>query len=107
MQYGFQLHKQAVLIEHRLNGILGHNEGREIADITMIYEHPVHLIKQLLSKITYKNEELDEPSKWVIEMIQMRYQPYESYVLAQLETPICECLCKDLEMLYDKMCNIA
>lgn len=105
MQYGFHIHKQAVLIEHNLNGILAQHEGSEVADISMIYEHPIYIIKQLLTKVEHRNEDLDEPSKWVIEMIQGRYQPYESYVLSQLEEGTCNCLCKDLQMLYDTMCK--
>lgn len=103
MQYGFKIHKQAVLLEYSLNAIVQQGKGKEVADITMIYEYPIRVMDVMLQEVKRKNEDLKERIIWIIHMIQERYRPYESCVLIQLEETICKALCEDLVMLHEQM----
>lgn len=101
MQTGFKIHKQAVLLEYNLNTFVAKTKKEPystLADISILYEQPVHMVRSILLQMRNEHE-VSERGKWMIEMIQARYQPYETYLLKQLDEVVCDAMCKDLETL--------
>lgn len=105
MQTGFKIHKQAVLLEYNLNTIVAKAKREPystLADISILYEQPVHMMRKILLQIQ-QEQTLSIRDKWMIQMIQARYQPYEDCLLKQLDEMICYAMCKDLEALHQEM----
>lgn len=105
IQAGFHLHKQAVLLEYNLNRFVKQKKKQaqcDWADITMIYEQPIHLMREILQEVK-KQAILSEREDWFIHMISERYAPYEHYVLAQLDEDIACSLCADLIALNENV----
>lgn len=105
MQTGFKIHKQAVLLEYNLNTFVAQAKKEacsSLADISMLYEQPVHIMREILLQIQ-QEERLSVWDRWMIQMIQARYQPYEECLLKQLDEAVCISMCKDLETLNQGM----
>lgn len=108
VQTGFYLHKQAVLLEVQLNKFASQMQGKQyhdFADITMIYEQPVRLMREILIEMKAKAKQLNEEEAWFLSMVSERYAPYENCVLSQLEPEVARSLYEDLKALNEKLHN--
>lgn len=99
------LHKQAVLLEYNLNRIVKQMRKQpqcDWAEITEVYEQPIHLVREILQEVK-KKVTLSVRNDWFIHMITERYAPYEAYVLSQLDEDIAMSLCEDLIALNENL----
>lgn len=102
---GFYFHKEAVLLEHNINQLavwMNQRKTSGIADITMVYEQPIKLVREVL-KLLQKRQKLKETEDQLIQVIDKRYAPYEECVLSQLDQETAVSLCDDLINLNDAL----
>lgn len=106
IQTRFHLHKQAVMLEFQLNRFASKMQGRnnsDLAEITMVYEQPVRLTREILIEMKQQAKHLKEKDDWFIHMITERYAPYEDCVLSQLDAEVADALCEDLRTLNEHL----
>lgn len=99
MSNGFSVHKEAVLMEIYLNDIMrfstsGNSYGS--ADITMIYDAPVLLIKRMLAPL---KQYMPKTVQLAISELEQKYQSCENQILTQMEKTTTLSLCSDLKMI--------
>lgn len=96
---GFYMHNYAVRLYECLNETaLQLINGEEDMDITMIYDRPILLCRDILKKAAVRVEDHKQLHKIV--SIQNKYSGYDACILAELDVKFIDMLCSDLKRLW-------
>lgn len=97
---GFQIHKDAVQIEHYLNKALRNAFGygaQQIEDISEIYDGPIRICMEVFHKL--EDEGKGTKPMYTLKQIQRKYQTYYGYILSQFDESTLRSLCEDLKQI--------
>lgn len=98
---GFYMHSYAVRLFQCLHETaLQLIEEEEEMDITMVYDRPILLCRDVLKKAAVL--ECDHKQLHKIVSIQNKYSGYDACILAELDVKFIDMLCNDLKRLWMK-----